>query len=157
MHPLVDAGEGLARPGGGWNTFQNTASRPPGRSTCAALAAPATGSTQCQACPAIDRVECPAGRVPGFERRHLDLEPAPPGEVGHPRVGVDAEHPAPGRLELPGGDAGAAADVEHVGAGAGGDDPVHQRAGIAGAGSVVAFGVRAERLRHLPGLMRLGR
>jgi hypothetical protein len=33
--------------------FQNTASRPPGRSTCAALAAPATGSTQCQACPAM--------------------------------------------------------------------------------------------------------
>jgi hypothetical protein len=39
----------------------------------------------------------------------LDLESALPGEAGHPRVGIDAEHPAPGRLELPGGNA--AADV----------------------------------------------
>jgi hypothetical protein len=31
--------------GGGWNAFQNTASRPPGRSVRAAMAAPATGST----------------------------------------------------------------------------------------------------------------
>ena len=37
------------RSGGSCAAFQNTASRPPGRSTRAALAAPATGSTQCQA------------------------------------------------------------------------------------------------------------
>jgi len=61
--------------------------------------------------PGDHRIEYPAGRFPGFERSHLDLQPALPGEAGHPRVGVDAEHPAPGRLELPGGDAGAAADV----------------------------------------------
>ena len=35
-------------------------------------------------------------------------------------------------LELAGGDAGAAADVEHVGAGAGGDDRAHQGVGVAG-------------------------
>src|ERR1019366_9832021 len=67
------------------------------------------------------------------------------------------EHPAPGRLELPGRDAGTAADVEDVGAWAGRDDPLHQRAGIARPGPVVAFGVRAERLRYLPRLMSLTR
>src|ERR1019366_10024996 len=38
-------------PGAGWNTFQNTASRPPDRTASVADAAPTTGSTQCQACP----------------------------------------------------------------------------------------------------------
>ena len=39
--------------GGDWETtWWKGASSPPGRSTCAALAAPATGSTQCQAVPA---------------------------------------------------------------------------------------------------------
>jgi hypothetical protein len=46
------AEKALATSGGGRNTFQNGASRPPGRSTRAAAAAPATGSTQCQVCPA---------------------------------------------------------------------------------------------------------
>jgi len=105
--------------------------------------------------PGDDRIELPAGRVPGFERRHLDLDPGPPREVGHPRVGLDAEHLAAGRLELPGFYAGAAADVEDAGPGAGGDDLLHQGVGIAGPGPVVAFGVRAERLRYLPVLMRL--
>ena len=41
-----------ATSGGGWKTFQNTASRPPGRNACAALDAPATASIQCQAWPA---------------------------------------------------------------------------------------------------------
>jgi hypothetical protein len=97
-----------------------------------------------------DRVECPACGVPGLERRHLDLDASPPGQAGHPRVGIDPEHPAPGRAELPGGDTGAAADIKHIRAGAGGDDPLHQGARIARAGPIVAFGVRAERLRYLP-------
>jgi hypothetical protein len=102
-----------------------------------------------------DRVEVAARAVPGFERRHLDLDPAVPGELRHPRVWLDAEHPAAGRLELPGRGAGAAADVDHVGAGAGGDDPVHQSAGIRRPGAVVAFGVSAERLGYLPAAMDL--
>jgi hypothetical protein len=106
--------------------------------------------------PRDDRVELPAGRVPVLELRHLDLDPGPPREVSHPRVGVDAEHRAASRLELPGLDAGAAADVQDTGPRAGGDDPVHQGAGVAGPGPVVAFGVRAERLRYLPESMRVG-
>jgi hypothetical protein len=58
-------------------------------------------------------------------------------------------------LELPCRDAGTDTNVEDVGPGAGGDDPVHHGLGIAGSGSIVAFSVRAERLRDLPGLMRL--
>ena len=100
--------------------------------------------------PGDDRVECPPGAFPGLERRHLDLDAGPPGQAGHPRVGIDPKHPAPGRVELPGGDAGAAADIKHIWAGAGGDDPLHQGAGIARAGPIVAFGVHAERLRYLP-------
>jgi len=105
--------------------------------------------------PGDDRIELAAGGIPGFERRHLDLESAPPRQAGHPRVDLDPEHPAAGRLELARGDAGADADVEDAGAGAGGDDPAHHGPGIAGPGPVVAFGVRAERLRYLPGSMRL--
>ena len=73
------------------------------------------------------------------------VRPPPPGEVGHPGVRLDPEDPAAGRRELPGRDAGAAADVEHVGAGARGDDPVDQRLGVAGPGPVVPFGVRRRR------------
>jgi hypothetical protein len=84
--------------------------------------------------PGDDRVEVPADRVPGFERRHLDLDldPAAPREVSHPRVGLDTEHRAAGRLELPGFDAGAAADVQDIGPGAAGDDPLHRAAGVGG-------------------------
>ena len=106
--------------------------------------------------PGDDGVEFPGGGVPGFERRHLDLDPTAPREVSQPGVGLDAEHRAVGRLELPGDDAGAAADVEDGGPGAGGDDPLHQGVGVAGAGPVVAFGAYAERLRRLSGLRRLG-
>ena len=102
-----------------------------------------------------DCVEVPAGRVPGFEGRYLDRYPAAPSELGHPGVGLDAGYRTAGCLELPGFDAGAAADVEDVGAGAGGDDPVHQGAGIGRPGAVVARGVRTERLGYLPVLMRL--
>jgi len=107
--------------------------------------------------PGDDRVECPPGAFPGLERRDLHLDAGPPGQAGHPRVGIDPKHPAPGRLELPGGDAGPAADVQHAGSRAGGGDLLHQRGGIAGAGPVVASGVRAEPLRHLPVPMRLAR
>jgi hypothetical protein len=97
----------------------------------------------------------PGPRVPGFERCHLYLDPALAGQGSYPGVGVHPEHSAPRRLELPGGDAGTAADVQHARTGAGGDDPLHQRCGIAGASPVVAFSVYAERLRHLPVPMRL--
>lgn len=102
-----------------------------------------------------NRIELPAGRVPGFERRYVNLDPEPPRQVGHPCVGLHPEHPAAGRLELPGGDCGTAADVEDAWAGAADDDPVHHGVGIAGPGPVVAFGIRAERLRYLSAFMRL--
>jgi hypothetical protein len=76
-------------------------------------------------------------------------------ELGHPGVDLDPEHPASGRLEGSSGDAGADADVEHVASGAFGDDPVRQGLRVVRPGPIVAFGVRAERLRHLPGVMRL--
>ena len=62
----------------------------------------------------------------------LDLDPGPPREARQPCVRLNPEHWAAGRLKLPGCDAGASADVEEVCSGAGGDDPLHQRAGIGG-------------------------
>ena len=79
----------------------------------------------------------------------------PAGEFGHALVGIDPQHPAAGRLELPDCDPGAGAHVEDAGSRAGGDDPVHHGVGVARPDPVVASGVRAERLRYLPGLMRL--
>ena len=72
-----------------------------GPGTCAARAAPATGSTQCQA---VRRrpVDSPARSVPGLEPRHLDLDAGLPRAAGHPRVGLDAERRPAGRLELSG-------------------------------------------------------
>ena len=105
--------------------------------------------------PGDDRVEMTARRIPGLDRGYLDLDSAAPGLVGHPPVGINPEHLAAGRLEQPGGDAGPAADVEKARAGADGDDPVHQGVRVAGPGAVVARGIRAERLRHFPVLMRL--
>ena len=53
-YPLVDRGaKASVASGGGWPTFQNAASRPQGRSTCAAFVAPMAASTQCQACLAM--------------------------------------------------------------------------------------------------------
>ncbi len=80
----------------------------------------------------------------------MGLRARPPGQLGHPRVRVDAGHHGAGRLEEPGGYAGAAPYVEHVTPGAGGDDPVHQAGGVAGTGAVVAAGVGAEALGDLP-------
>jgi hypothetical protein len=97
--------------------------------------------------PGDDGVERPARGVPGLERRHVDLQAVAAREVGHARVGFDARYPAARRPELPGGDAGARADVEDVGAGGGGDHGLDHGVGVAGAGAVVALGVRAERFR----------
>jgi hypothetical protein len=44
----------------------------------------------------------------------VDLDPATAGELRHPRVRLDPEHRAAGRLELPGFDAGAAADIQDI-------------------------------------------
>jgi hypothetical protein len=97
--------------------------------------------------PGDDRVKAAPGAVPVLERRHLGVDSGATGEGGHPRVGLDAENPAPRRLELPRGDAGAGADVEHGTAGAGGGDPRYKLAGIVWPGPVIAFRVRAEGLR----------
>ena len=77
---------------GGSKTCQYSASNPLGRSTCAALRAPSTGSTQCQACPATTASKVRPLRVPIFELADLDVDPGLPGEVGHPLVHVDAEY-----------------------------------------------------------------
>ena len=153
QHPAVDLAERLAQGRRRSKAFQKTASRPPGRSTAAAFAAPATGSTQCQACAAMTASNVrPAGSQ--SSNFATSAGAALPGQLGHPRVGVHAEHPAARRLEQPGGDAGAAPDVEHVTPRAGGDDAVHQLGGIAGPGPVVAAGVGAETLGDLPLAMR---
>ncbi len=104
-----------------------------------------------------DRVELPTGGLPGLEPRHVDRQPAGSGELGHPRVGFDAEHAAAGSLELARGNAGAAADIEQIASRASGDDPRHERFGVARPSLVIALRVDAERLGHLPGLMQFGR
>jgi AcrR family transcriptional regulator len=78
----------------------------------------------------------------------------PPGQVRHPRIRIDPEHPAAGRPDLPGDDAGPAAHVEDIRPWDASHDPVDQRAGIARPGPVIAIGIRAERLGDFPGLMR---
>jgi hypothetical protein len=103
-----------------------------------------------------DRVKLPASRIPGFQRCHLDLDPAAARELGHSRVGLDAEDRAARHPELPGLDARPAADIQDVSPRAGGDDPPHQGIGIGRAGAVVAFGIAAEGLGHPPVAMNLG-
>ena len=155
MQPAVDLGERLARSGGGCEGVPEHRQPAAGAQHLRRLGRARDRVHPVPGLRGDDRVERAAGRVPVLERRHLDLDPGLPGQLGHPRVGIDAEHPAPGRLEQPGGDAGPAADVEDVAARAGGDDPLHQGTGIAGPGPVVAAGVRAERLCHLPVPMQL--
>ena len=84
-------------------------------------------------------IERTTARVPGFEIADLDLDAAAPGDIGHPRVRVDAEYRATGRLVLPCPDAGAAADVQEVHAGTRGDDT------LARSRPVVPFGVHLRR------------
>lgn len=55
-----------------------------------------------------------AGWLPHLKSAHLDRQAGSPREVGHPRIGLDAEHGATGRLELACGDTSTAADVEHL-------------------------------------------
>jgi hypothetical protein len=64
--------------------------------------------------PGDDRVERPAGEIPRLEGRHLDLDPGPHREVGHPRVGLHPEHLAAGREELPRRDTGTASQPDVV-------------------------------------------
>jgi hypothetical protein len=46
-----------------------------------------------------DRVERTAARVPVFELADLDLDSVLPGQVGHARIGIHAEHPAARTLD----------------------------------------------------------
>lgn len=74
-------------------------------------------------------VERASGVVPFLELGHFDLRAMSSGELGHPSIHLDAEDPAPGRLELSSGDTGADSHIEHVASRAGVDDAVHQRLG----------------------------
>src|ERR1700731_1323846 len=102
-----------------------------------------------------DRVERTAACVPIFEFADLDLDPGPPGDLGHPRVGVNAEHRAAGRPILPCSDSGTAADIQKFDAGARGDDTLYQDVGVARPRPVVSFGVYSEGFRYLPKPVRL--
>ena len=73
----------------------------------------------------------------------------------HPRVNFHAEHPAPDGLERSRRDTSAGPYIEHVSARACGNDPLDESSGVARPTPVVALRVRAERLRHLPGLVSL--
>src|SRR5262249_12049249 len=105
--------------------------------------------------PGDDRVESPAARVPGFEVADFDLDPGPPGNLGHPGVRFDAQHRDTGLSVLPCADAGATADVQEINAGAGHDDALYQGVGIPGPDPVVAIGVHSEGLRDVPLQVRL--
>lgn len=107
--------------------------------------------------PTLSRDECvefPARGVPVFEGRHFDLHTVVPRELGQPCVRVDPEHLATGRLKLPRNDAGANADVENEPSGGRSDNALDQDVGIARPGPVITLGVRPERLRRLPPMMR---
>ena len=99
--------------------------------------------------PGHRRVEPPPGRIPLLDLRHLDLDPGLPGQAGHPRVRVDPEHPAARRLELPGHDARAAADVQDLRPGLPSMTRSDQRLRIARPGPLVALGVGCRRLGDL--------
>ena len=156
-HPAVDRGEGLGQVGRGLEHVPEHGQPPAGPQRPRRLGRAGHRVHPVPGLPGDDRVEFPAGAVPGLERRHLDLEPVPPRQVGHPRVGLDAEHPA----ARPPGTAGPRCRSRSrrrgtsgpSGAPRGRHDPLHQRAGVARPGPVVAVGVRAERLRHLAGLV----
>jgi AcrR family transcriptional regulator len=104
--------------------------------------------------PGDDRVEGAAGRIPLLEPGHLDVEAAPSGLLGHPRIGLDPEHPTAGHAQLAGHDAGPTTNVDDI-AGTAGDECVDQGLRVARAGPVVAIGVGPERLGHPPDLVRL--
>ncbi len=94
---LGGSAKASSRPACDWPVFQNTANRPPGRSTSAALAAPATGSPNANSRPKSHRVDAAACSLPGFEGRHFDLHSARPANWPAERQ-ADTEHLATGRL-----------------------------------------------------------
>ena len=147
--PLVDRAEGVAELGRRIERVPEHRQPAAGAQHRRGLGRPGRHVDPVPRLPGDHGVERPPGRVPLLEPRHLHVQPARAGQLGHPGVGIDAEHPAPGRLEQPGRYAGAAAGVDDVEPGALGDDPVHHRRGVTGPGTVVAPGVGAERLGHL--------
>jgi hypothetical protein len=118
------------------------------------LRAPSTGSTQCQAWPATTASKDRPRGVPFLEFADLDLDPGLTGEVGHPGVDVDAEDGDTCGLVLASTDAGAAADIQEISAGAGRDDALDQFVGVGRPRPVVASDVYSERLCYLPQLVR---
>ena len=102
-------------------------------------------------------IEGSPGGVPLFELRDLDLETALAGVLGHPLVGIDAEHVAPLLLEGSRGEAGADPDVEDVGPRARDEDRVDHGVRIGRARSLIAFGFAPERLGDLTGAVRFAR
>jgi hypothetical protein len=78
-----------------------------------------------------------------------------PRELGQPRVRVDPEHPATGRLKLPRHNASTDAHVENERSNGRSDNALDQDVGIARPGPVITLGIRPERFRRLPLVMRL--
>ena len=105
--------------------------------------------------PGDDRVEFSACSLPGFEGRHFDLQSAVPRELGQPCIRVDPQHPATGRLKLPRHDASTDAHVENEPSRGRADNPLDQDVGIARPSPVITLGIRPERFRRLPLVMRL--
>jgi len=94
--------------------------------------------------PGDDCVERSAARIPLLECADLDVDTGLLGELGHPRVHVDTEHRATGRPVLPCPEAGAAADIQKIDAGTGGDDTFDQRIRVTWPGPVISFGINTE-------------
>src|ERR1700753_626216 len=101
-----------------------------------------------------DGVEGSAARGPLLEFADLDLDPGLPGESAHTGDHADAEHIDAGCPILARPDAGAAADIQEVGAGASGDDALYQLVRVGRAWPVVSSGVYSERFRYVPQLVR---
>ncbi len=102
-----------------------------------------------------DRVKFSARRLPGFKGRHFDLHSAVTREPRQPRVRVNPEQLATGRLKLSRHNAGGNAHVENEPSRGRSRNTLDQDVGIARPGPVIARGIRPERLRRLPLLMRL--
>ena len=91
-----------------------------------------------------DRVECPAGGLPGFERRHLDLDPSTRANSAMRPSGS-----TPSTLQPAYWNAELLCRCRSRGRARRRDDPIHQGVAGAGPGPVVAFRVCAERLCNL--------
>src|SRR5690348_17989352 len=97
-----------------------------------------------------DHVKRPPGKIAILESGHLDLEPVLPGEGGHSRVDLDAEHAKSTRPEGACGDAGTDAHVKHLAAPSSSHDAVHQGLRVPGPCPVIALGVGPKRLGYQP-------